>query len=232
MQPFASPPASRSSGASSGAASNALSETASQKVGKDGFLKILVTQLKNQNPTDPMKGRDFASQLAQFSSVEQLTGISDQLEQQKTSDRALTQSINSGVATDLIGRTVEASGGEFTWAGEGTMTLGADLPSGASNVTMTVRDAAGNAVHTRTLDDVPAGPQEISWDGTTDADAPAPAGNYSVQIEATDAQGDPVEARPYVAGRVDRVAFGKDGTRLWVGGAKLPMSRVRSVAAP
>jgi flagellar basal-body rod modification protein FlgD len=229
MQPLSSPPA--PSGNESSGARSALAETTSQKLGKEGFLKILVTQLKNQNPNSPMKGRDLASQLAQFSSVEQLTNISDQLKTQKSSNRALTQSVNSGVATDLIGRTVEASGGQFKWSGDGKTTLGLNLNAPASEVTVTIRDAAGNAVRTRTLEDVTGGSKEITWDGMTDDGAPAPEGNYSFEVEATDAEGKSVKASPYLGGTVNGVAFGKNGTKLWIGGAKISMSRVESVAA-
>ena len=229
LQPASSPNPAAASDASN--SSGALSQATSQKIGKDGFLKILVSQLKNQSPSNPMKGRDLASQLAQFSSVEQLTNISDQIEGQKSSDRALTQSVNSGVATDLIGRSVEASGGQFTWSGDGETTLGMNLNAPASEATVTIRDAAGNAVRTRTLEDVTGGSTEITWDGTTDDGAPVPEGTYSVEVEATDADGNSVEARPYLAGTVDRIAFGKEGTNLWVGGAKISMSRVESVAA-
>ncbi len=226
-----------SSPASAGAAQSsggggALSQATSQQVGKDGFLKMLVTQLKNQNPTDPMKGRDFASQLAQFSSVEQLTSIGDQLEAQKGGNRALMRSVNSGVATDLIGRTVEAEGNQFSRSGEGETTLGMDLNSPASEVTVTIRDDAGNAVRTRTLDNVQAGSKEITWDGTSDAGNQVPDGDYSFEIEATDPQGESVEASPYLKGSVDRITFGQDGTKLLVNGAKISMDRVRSVAAP
>jgi flagellar basal-body rod modification protein FlgD len=226
-----------SSPASAGAAQSsggggALSQATSQQVGKDGFLKMLVTQLKNQNPTDPMKGRDFASQLAQFSSVEQLTSIGDQLEAQKGGNQALMRSVNSGVATDLIGRTVEAEGNQFSRSGEGETTLGMDLNSPASEVTVTIRDDAGNAVRTRTLDNVQAGSKEITWDGTSDAGNQVPDGDYSFEIEATDPQGESVEASPYLKGSVDRITFGQDGTKLLVNGAKISMDRVRSVAAP
>lgn len=230
MQPLSSPPPSGEAGGSD--ASSALSETTSKKLGKDGFLKILVTQLKNQNPSKPMKGRNLASQLAQFSSVEQLNNISGQLKGQESSNRALTQSINSGVATDLIGRSVEASGGQFEWNGDGEATLGMELDAAASEVSVTIRDAAGNATKTQTLKDVTAGTKEITWDGKTDDGAPAPAGEYSVEVEATDAQGESVNASPYLTGTVDRIAFGKNGTKLWVGGAKIPMNRVDSVTAP
>lgn len=230
LQSTSSPVPSSASGGASG--NGALSQATSQQVGKDGFLKMLVTQLKNQNPTDPMKGRDFASQLAQFSSVEQLTSISDQIEGQQGANQALTQSVNSGVATDLIGRTVEASGNQFARSGGQETTLGMDLSAPASEVTVTIRDAGGSAVRTRTLDNVQAGPNEITWDGTTDAGSQVPDGNYSFDIEAVDPQGESVEASPYLKGSVDRVTFGQEGTRLWVNGARISMDRVRSVAAP
>jgi flagellar basal-body rod modification protein FlgD len=228
LQPASSP---TSSGALQSAGSS-LSQASSQQVGKDGFLKMLVTQLKNQNPTDPMKGRDFASQLAQFSSVEQLTSISDQLKSQKGANQALTESVNSGVATDLIGRTVEAKGNQFTQSGGQEKTLGMTLSGPASKVTVTIRDAGGNAVRTRTLENVDAGPNEITWDGTTDAGAQAPDGNYSFNIEATGPQGSSVDGTPYMKGTVDRISFGKKGPRLIVDGTEIPMGRVRSVSTP
>jgi len=210
----------------------ALSEATSQQVGKDGFLKILVTQLKNQNPTDPMKGRDFASQLAQFSSVEQLTNIGDQLESQKGGNEALTRSVNSGVATDLIGRTVKADGNQFTQSEGQEKTLGMDLSSLASEVTVTIRNSAGSPVRTRTLENVQAGETEITWDGTSDDGSQVPDGNYSFDVEATGPQGGAVEATSFLKGSVDRVSFGEEGARLLIDGAKIPLDRVRSVAAP
>jgi len=213
-------------------AGGALSQATSQQVGKNGFLKMLVTQLKNQNPTDPMKGRDFASQLAQFSSVEKLTTISDQIKSQKGANQALTKSVNSGVATDLIGRTVEAAGNQFTQKNGQKKTLGMDLSSSASEVTVTIRDSGGNAVRTRTLEDVQAGSQEITWDGTTDSGATAADGTYTFDVEATGPEGDPVETTPYLKGSVDRVTFDQEGTRVLVDGTKVPMQRIRSVAQP
>lgn len=230
MQPLSSAPT--PSGNESSKPSNALAKTTSQKLGKDGFLKILVTQLKNQNPSNPLKGRNLASQLAQFSSVEQLTNISDQLKNQKSSSRSLTQSVNSGVATDLIGKNVEARGGTFQWSGQGKATIGVDLQSPASELTVTIRNAAGNAINTRTIENVQAGKTELTWDGETEAGAEVPDGKYSVDVKATGAQGSSVSATPYLAGQVDRVAFSKDGTQLSIGGAKIPMSRVESVTAP
>lgn len=225
------PSSSPSTSANASSGSGGLAGAASSNLGKNEFLQLLVTQLRNQNPRSPMKGRKFATQLAQFSSVEQLTNISDQIQQQQGSNRALARSINNGVATDLIGRSVEASGNQFQWNGEGEQTLGMDLSAPASEVTVTIRNSAGTAVHTRTLENVGAGPKEITWDGTTEEGSRLPTGTYTFDVEATDGQGESVDGSQYVEGTVDRVTFGKDGTRLWVDGTKLSMNRLRSVAA-
>lgn len=226
-----SPNAAANSPAASSSGSGSIADAASSKLGKQDFLQLLVAQLRNQNPRSPMKGREFATQLAQFSSVEQLTNISDQIGQQQGSDQALRRLFNSRMGTDLIGRTVEANGNQFTWTGEGERTLGMELSAPASQVTVTVRDVAGNAVHERTLQNVGAGTKEITWDGTTTDGSQLPEGSYSFEVEATDAQGESVGATPYIQGTVDRVSFGQEGTTLWVDGTKLTMDGLRSVAA-
>ncbi len=208
----------------------ALSQATSANLGKNDFLKLLTTQLQNQDPSDPMKGKDFAAQLAQFSSVEQLTNISGQIEEQGKSDGALAQSINDSMATDLIGRTVKTSGNTLQWTGEGEATFGVDLERPASEATVTIRDAGGNAVRTKTLENVSQS-TEVTWDGTADGGAQVPDGTYSVEVSATGGSGDAVEGTARLEGTVDRVTL-KDGrTSLRIGGAQVSMGRVQSIAA-
>ncbi|WP_103026682.1 flagellar hook assembly protein FlgD [Salinibacter altiplanensis] len=207
-----------------------LSEATSANLGKNDFLKLLTTQLKNQDPSNPMKGKEFAAQLAQFSSVEQLNNISGQIKEQGNSDGALAQSLNDSIATDLIGRRVETSGNTVQWTGEGEATFGLDLERPAAEATVTIRDAGGNAIHTETLKDV-SGTTEVSWDGTTDGGAPAPAGTYSVDVNATSGSGDSIQAAAQLEGTVDRVTLEDGGTSLRIGGAQVAMSRVQSIAA-
>lgn len=214
-------------GASSGSEEG---EQASSRLGKNGFLKILVTQLRNQNPRSPMKGREFATQLAQFSSVEQLTNISDQLGAQQGEKDALAQSVNNSVATNLIGRTVEVPGNTIEWSGEGSETIGMDLDAPAATVNVKIRDAAGNTVRTRTLENVSAGSKEIEWSGTNEDGETLPRGSYSFDVTATDSEGTAVPVSTYRRGVVDRVTFGEDETQLWVGGSQVPLNQIRSVA--
>ena len=228
--PSAGGPASASSAPGEETSSSALG--ASQEMGKDEFLRLLVAQLGNQDPMNPMKGQEFAAQLAQFTSVEQLTNINTQLEEQKGTRQALMQSVNGGVAAGLIGREVEAAGNTVSWRDEGQTTLGLELSDPAEEVTVTIRDAAGNPVMTHTLEDVEEGAEKIKWDGTSDEGSRVPEGTYSFEVEATDSGGDPIGARTFLSGAVDRVTFGEEGTMLWVDGTKVPMGQVRSVKAP
>jgi len=223
-------PASASSEDSSGNGAGALSEATSANLGKNDFLKLLTTQLKNQDPSDPMKGKEFAAQLAQFSSVEQLNNISGQIEDQGKSDGALAQSINDSIATDLIGRTVKTSGNTLQWTGEGETTFGVDLERPASEATVTIRDAGGNAVRTKTLENVSES-TNVTWDGTTDGGGQVPDGTYSVDVSATGGSGDAIEGAARLEGTVDRVTLQDGETSLRIGGARVSMERVQSIAA-
>ncbi len=84
--------------------------TASQELGKDDFLKLLITQLQNQDPTSPMENTEFIAQMAQFSSLEQMTNMS-------TEFTKLANMLNSGEAVSLLGKSVELASGESSISG-------------------------------------------------------------------------------------------------------------------
>ena len=90
---------------------------------RDDFLQLLVTQLGNQDPLNPMDGQEFAAQLAQFSSLEQLININESMIQSGEINGLLAQSVNAGVAADLIGKTIEAEGDQFQYSGEDSTSL-------------------------------------------------------------------------------------------------------------
>lgn len=83
---------------------------ASQELGKDDFLKLLITQLQNQDPTSPMENTEFIAQMAQFSSLEQMTNMS-------TEFTKLANMLNSGEAVSLLGKSVEVASGETSLSG-------------------------------------------------------------------------------------------------------------------
>lgn len=198
-------------------------------LGKEEFLHLLVTQLKNQDPMSPMDGQEFAAQLAQFTSVEQLVNISEVLAQNGDMNGMLAQSINSGVAAGLIGKSIEASGNAIGWNGEDPAEMKFELASNAANVKVTVRDAAGIVVRTFDLGGRAGGEHTLDWDGTTGTGAAAATGSYTFDVAATDVRGETVETRSFTRGIVDRITFGQDGVRLWLGAHSVAMSDVSSV---
>lgn len=198
-------------------------------MGKEEFLRLLVTQLSNQDPLNPMDGQQFAAQLAQFTSVEQLINIKDSLALQSESQGLLAQSINSGVAAGLIGKEVSAGTDAFTLGATGDVPLAFSLDASATSVDLVVRDASGEVVRTLSGGSYDAGSHTLDWNGTDDAGNRLPEGAYTFSIEAKDGADNPVNATSIIRGIVDRVSFGADGIQLWVGGSSLPMSAVRSV---
>lgn len=198
-------------------------------LGKEEFLKLLISQLKNQDPMSPMDGQEFAAQLAQFSSVEQLVNISAVLAANGEMNGMLAQSINSGVAAGLIGKRVEASGNLIGWSGSDPAEMRFELDSAAQNVKLTIKNDAGIVVREYDLGGRGEGSHSFEWDGMTNQGAVSATGSYTFHIAATDAAGASVGAETYTYGTVDRISFGQDGVRLWLGAHSVGMSDVSSV---
>lgn len=198
-------------------------------MGKDDFLKLLVTQLGNQDPLNPMDGQEFAAQLAQFSSVEQLLNIGEALALNGEMNALLAQSVNSGVAAGLIGKSVRASGNTIGVDGENPPQLNFELADAADIVTITIHNESGTVVRTLDLPVQSSGEHTVDWDGLDANGQQASAGTYTYEVIATDGDGNPIESETFVNGVVNRVTFGQDGVMLWIGDARVSMSDVESV---
>jgi flagellar basal-body rod modification protein FlgD len=200
------------------------------EMGREEFLQLLMTQMKHQDPMNPMKGQEFATHLAQFSSVEQLININETLETQGNSSEQLADSLKNSTAAGLIGKTVRAHGDTLALTGQDEMEIPFTLDRGAENVKVLISDAAGNPVRTLEFDQMNSGDQAISWN-TRDAEGtPLPDGTYQVSVAASDANGDPVDAQTFLQGAVERVRFGEDDIELLVNGKRVPLSQIESVA--
>ncbi|WP_457572089.1 flagellar hook assembly protein FlgD [Desulfovulcanus sp.] len=167
-------------------------------MGKDEFLKLLVTQLEHQDPLNPMEDREFTAQLAQFSSLEQLTNISEGIQGlQKNSSR---QEMLGAVS--FIGKDVRATGDSLSKSGEDISTVYYHMEDVASKVYVNIFDAFGNLVRTVNLDARQPGDYEFVWDGKTYTGSEAPDGVYSIRIAAEGIYGQPVMVDSEVTGRV------------------------------
>lgn len=196
-----------------------------QQLGKDEFLKLLVAQMKNQNPMNPMKGREMAAQLAQFSSVEQLIQLNENFSAQKEGQEKIQRTINHGTAAEMIGNHVLARGDrvQVPESGDGSVTV--DLAEGGS-ATLELFNDAGEKVGSRDLGYLESGRHEVSL-GTADDGLDPGAYRYEVSLE----EGDGSAVTTYSSGIVDGVHFTLDGPVLRVGDMEIPFGRIEEVSS-
>ncbi|AJC66844.1 flagellar hook assembly protein FlgD [Dickeya zeae] len=148
---------------------------------QNSFLTLLVAQLKNQDPTNPMNNNQLVSQLAQLNTV---SGI----EKLNTTLGAISTQINSNQsiqATSLIGRGVLVPGNKVLVGKETTSPFGVELESTAENVTVNITDNYGKVVRTMDLGGLSAGVHAYSWDGKAADGSTAPDGSYTISVSAT-----------------------------------------------
>lgn len=178
---------------------------------QDRFLKLLVTQLKNQDPLNPMDNAQMTSQLAQISTVdgiEKLNATLKMLVTGNTENQAMQ-------AAGMIGHGVLVSGSGLEFR-DGVALGGVELDVPADRVSVTIRDGSGLAVKTLELGRLPAGAKGYVWDGTTDSGAVVAEGNYTVSVKAM--LGDNViAAKSLQWGVVSSVARSSQGVSLNVG---------------
>ncbi|MEP7240737.1 MAG: flagellar hook assembly protein FlgD [Devosia sp.] len=188
----------------------------------DTFLQLLTTQLKNQNPLDPLDTNQFTQQLVQFSSVEQQLKTNDFLSALVSAN---ANSTNTN-AVSYIGKTVTASGVRSDLVG-GKAVWNFSLPDAAS-VNVTIKDADGNVVYTE-KGDLKAGAGQFTWDGLTSTGTQAPNGTYSIAMQGTNADGKSVTVSTETTGVVSGVDFTGSEPMLLVGASRINISGVTSV---
>lgn len=189
------------------ASSRVRAQVATQRsLGQDDFLKLMVTQLRNQDPMKPMENGEFLGQIAQFSTV---SGI----QELQSSFAALSASMQSDQALQaaaLVGRTALVASGSATLKAGEAVDGAVELPSGATDVVVDITDASGAVVRQLDLGTRPAGMAEFAWDGLDAAGAPVPAGKYGISARARIA-GRTESASTLVAAHVDSVTLGGSG---------------------
>ncbi|MBZ9785002.1 flagellar hook assembly protein FlgD [Pseudomonas sp. REP124] len=162
-------------------ASAAGSATGKKALGKDAFLQLLVTQLKNQNPLEPQGNGEFVAQLAQFSSLEGITSLNDTV----TGIAGAFGSSQALQASSLVGRSVIAPGDKAVVDTTKGMTGSVVLPQSVAETTVKITDKDGKTVRTLSLKDQPAGNASFTWDGKDEAGNVAPAGTYNFAASTT-----------------------------------------------
>jgi flagellar basal-body rod modification protein FlgD len=188
-------------------------------MGKDFFLKMLLAQIQNQDPLNPMDGKDFAAQLAQFSSLERLGDINAQME----TINLYQASLNNAQSLNLIGREVTARGDALKVEGEFT-DLTYVLSGDAKEVTVKIYDEAGGLVDTLEFGNQEEGTNSVTWDCSD-----VPEGDYTFDVSAVDGNGEKVDVDTMITGVVTGVAFKNGSAYLSINGQDIAFGDVISV---
>lgn len=198
-------------------------------VNKEQFLTLLVAQLKYQDPLNPMESTEFTSQLAQFTSLEQLYNLNSSFEGLKN---AMT-SQNNYQAVNLIGKSVIASGNTLRVQDTRVLNQGSYILEGpAGQVKISIYDKDGILVKTLDKTAVEAGLNPINWDGLGLYGQTVSDGDYTFEVKAYDGIGEMVEAAVYIEGEITGLTFGPGGsTSLLMHGLVINLDDVLEIAA-
>lgn len=210
------------------AQANAGQSLPRQTVTQDDFLKLLIAQLQNQDPLQPMDNQQFAVQLATFNSLEQLIGINDKLGSLQTA-QGTTNQFN---AASLIGKEVETSGNTLNLQGSGPAKISYQLAANAARVVVNVQDAAGALVRQLSLGAQATGDQSILWDGKDATGRAVSPGIYNFEVNAFDLNGKQIQATGRIKGTVTAVNFAGREPVLEIGDVSVPLSAVDGVRVP
>ncbi len=193
---------------------------------EDRFLKLLVAQMRNQDPLNPLDNAQVTTQLAQINTVRGIETLNTSVG--KLVDRGAAGSPLEAVG--MLGRQVLVPGAQFTRsAGEGATRLGFELPSAAQRATAEVLDAGGKVVFSRTFEAPGAGLQVFEWDGGDGKGGALPAGNYRLRVSATDGS-QAVTPTVLSPARVIGVSQAADGVRVELSGrAAVAASSVKAI---
>ncbi len=188
------------------------------------FLNLLVAELKNQDPTNPLSNDQMISQMAQISSVSSINSIQKSIASLSTS----LQSSQALQAASMIGHNVLAPGSSMELTG-GKSVFGVELSEAADSVQITVKDANGNTVHSMNLGPQTTGILPLEWDGVTDAGETAADGTYTFGISAA-TSGKPVQATGLSFGALQSVSTGASGISVNVAGVgNVALSDLRQI---
>jgi len=220
--------ATTSSSASSGDITNQIkAATNGQQLNENDFLTLFTTQLKYQDPTNPMQSYELASQLAQFTSVEQLTQLNSSFTKLQSS---MTASTNAQMM-NMIGKQVSGTSTSLQWKDGQSSTLSYQLDA-SSNVQATITDSSGNTVRTMSLGSQAAGSHAFTWDGKNNSGKTMAAGNYTCKLQSTDAKGNAADISTTASGQVYSFRLENGNPYLILNGAdgvKLAVSDISEV---
>lgn len=178
---------------------------------KDDFMNLFIKQLQYQDPMQPMDTGQMATQIAQLNMVDLMTKNNDAINELVTADKQRIQIDAAG----YIGRDVRYTGNTLEVGADGPKPFDLNLDNACSSCVVTIKDPSGNIVKSWDMGALGKGTQALNWDGTDATGAKAPAGDYTVTIDAKDDKGNAVKVTSLTTGSVSAISYQKDGTPLF-----------------
>jgi flagellar basal-body rod modification protein FlgD len=207
------------------AASTIASGQSSLTTDYDSFLKLLTTQLQNQDPLSPMDSNTFTQQLVA------MNGVQQQLLTNNLLTTLVGQGSSAANAVNLIGKTVQAQSASATLS-NGSATWNYQLASTAASATLQVLDSTNNVVYSQAAPNLSTASTPFTWDGTTSSGGKATSGTYTLKVIANDSNLATVSSTVSVGGVVTGVQQVNGATQLNIGATTVPYADVSSVTNP
>lgn len=199
------------------------------KMDKDAFFKLMLAQLKNQDPMNPLKNHEMAAQLAQFSSLEQMSNMNTTLSkiEGKNSQPENFQALN------LIGKTVAGDSSRVVRTQfDKKHDFNFNLPQDAAECSVKLMSAKGDLVREYKMSNLKLGANKISWNGKNEAGSDQPAGEFFFQVEAKNNMGQKLPVKTEFQGVISGLSFSAEGPVLQVGSQTIKMKDVRQITDP
>jgi len=202
-----------------------VTDGSERQLGKDAFLLLLLTQLQNQDPTNPMDNTEMTAQLAQFSQLEQLANMNSSIETQT----GYIQAQNQFQTLTMIGKEVLAENDQLSVTNGESDVDGSIILTEACKVVVYIVDAKGNQVRSIDMGTLNAGKHDIGWDGKNNVGRKVDDGAYKFQVTATSVTGELLDdgVYPQVSGKITSVSFDASGQPIiHMGNASLGLGQV------
>ena len=203
---------------------NFYTDKTEQNLGRDEFLKLFLAQMNHQDPLNPMDSSEFSSQLAEFSSLEQLFNVNENLE----SIKSVQDSSNQFQALELIGKDIEAEGDILSLNQDGTAYGSFSIDTRADCLVL-IKDQNGYYVKQINMGTLEAGDHTFEWDGLDEEGNSMDEGLYGFEITAVDESGWEVDVETRFKGLVERVNLDAEQPLLYVGEIPIALSQVINV---
>jgi flagellar basal-body rod modification protein FlgD len=191
---------------------------------QEDFMNLFVTQMRNQNPLEPMDNYQMATQLAQFNSVEALQNLTASIKNLEL----YQASMNGLQLANLIGKKVQASSNTLQKS-LGVVSEGYYQLPRTGKVTLQIFDSNGNPIRSIDAGIKDTSEQKFVWDGKDQQGVPMRDGKYAFQVSAVDEKGQSIQVSPYTTGTVTGISFENGISYIHVGSGKITLSEILAI---